>query len=202
MPLSTETSYQAVGPANLHIGVFAGSVDVLKIRNVRNVQFNPGIQMAWTANDAQGGLPSADGLKALAARPVCTAEVQDLAYDTYKKLILGATETSSGTSSTLGAPDAFQSIALANVPTLFIQPVAEEGSGVNAAHGIWIPAVAIELANVNFGRIEPGEITASFQVTFTGAFREVDHNSTSIPAGNRSFFYGPPSNLGLSWSLS
>jgi hypothetical protein len=192
-----------VGPANLYIGKFASTADAIKIRNVRDVQFNPGIGMAWTANDAQSGLPSADGLFAVAARPVVTASVQDLAYDTVKKLILGATETSSGTSSTFGAPDSFKAISLANVPSLFVQPVQEEAQGVNAPHGIWLPAVTISIENVNFGRVEANsEITQAYSITFTGAYREVDQGSTSIPAGNRSWFYGPPSNLGLSWSLS
>jgi hypothetical protein len=200
MPATNETAFQPIGPAYLYLGDFTGTPDVKELGLVRNVQFNPGIQTAWTANDAQGGLPSADGIKVLAARPVVTAEMQSMTYAEIVKLILNATTTSSGTDAAVGVPDKFASVAAANVPTLFVLPSSESADGVNAQHGIWIPAVSISVENINFGRVEPGEITQAYSVTFTGAYREVDQNSTSIPENYRSWFMGKPSLLGLAWT--
>lgn len=199
MPQINETSFDWVGPAILILGDFANG-DTKRLGKVRDVQFNPNHRIAFTSADAQSGVPHADGIKHLAAQPSVTCSMQSAIYDELRRLMLGGTTTSSGNAAVLGAPDAYGSVALVDVPTLFVLPVTEEADGVDAEHGIWLPAVTVEFANVNFGRINPGEIDAAYNVTFNGAFREIDQGSTSIPAGNRIYFIGPPSRLGLTWT--
>ena len=201
MPLSTETAFQPVGPAYLRLGDFA-TPEVTQLGLVRNVGFNPEIQTAFTSADAQSGVPHADGIYSLASQAVVTAEMQSLTYDEIKLLIFNVTETSSGTSSTFGAPDEFEAVTASTIPTLNVLPSQEADDGVNAEHGIWLPAVTIQLSNLSFGRVDAGEIDQSYNVEFRAAYRTEDQASTSIPQGNRIWFMGKPSNIGLSWTYS
>lgn len=201
MPLSTETSFQPVGPAYLYLGDFA-TPDVQQLGLVRNVQFNPQVSTAFTSADAQSGVPHHDGIYSLASQAVVTAEMQSLTYTEIKKLIFNVTETSSGTSSTFGAPDTFESVTAASVPGLFVLPSQENSDGVNAEHGIWLPAVTVQMSNLSFGRVNEGEIDQGYNVEFRAAYRDEDWASTAIPEGHRIWWIGKPSNLGLTWTLS
>lgn len=201
MPLTTETSFQPIGPAYLYLGNFATG-DVAQLGLVRNVAFNPQIRTAFTSADAQSGVPHADGIYYLASQAEVTAEMQSMTYDEIQRLIFGATTTSSGTSATIGAPDQFGAVTGSAVPTLFVLPSQEAADGVNAEHGIWLPAVTVQISNLSFGRVEEGEITQAYQVSFRAAYRVQDQAATTIPEGYRIWFMGRPSVIGLNWSLS
>ena len=200
--------FQPVGPAHLVIGDPTGTAgaNMTKLAKVRNVGFDWGLRSAFTSNDAVSGVPLADGIYTLASQPECQADLQDHSLEQLQAIVMNLTKTTGAGTPTpppaAGVPDTFAAVTAADVPTLGIIPVQQQADGIDAANAIWLPAVTIQGANgLSFGRVDEGEIDQGFNVSFQGAYRETDQASAAIPAGNRVGFMGPPTALGLTWSI-
>ncbi len=192
-------AWRPVGPCTLYMGDPTVGSGMTSLGDTEDVAVNFGVRSAWVSSAQKQGVPLADSTYVMVPEPAVTAQLTDAQNATLKEIILGAVETSV----TLGIGDTFSLIA--SLPTLFILPETEVANGVNSVHGIWIPAaIPSGVDGISFGRVSPGEILQPYNVTFNAAFRTEDQTSptpVAIPAGNRILFKGPPSELGLSWSL-
>lgn len=193
-------SYQPIGPARVYIGDPTSGLS--QLTKARNVGFDANPRTAHISTDDLGGVPHIDGIYQLADSPEVQVDLEDADLDQLENLMPKATRTDA-TDSVVGGNDAFEQIAAADVPTLFILPETEQADGVSAAHGLWLPGVTIQtLDGFSFGRVDEGEIDNPYNTSFQGVYRENDQGDTSIPDGNRLWFMGPPDVLGLSWSIS
>ena len=181
--------------------------NMTKLLKVRNVGFDWGLRSSFTSNDAVSGVPLADGIFTLASQPECQADLQDHSLEQIEALIMNLTKTTGTGTPTpqpvaAGVPDTFAAVTAADVPTLGIIPVQQQADGIDADNAIWLPAVTIQGANgLSFGRVDEGEIDQGFNVSFQGAYRDADQADAAIPAGNRVGWMGPPTALGLAWSI-
>lgn len=193
-------AFRPVGPAKLYIGDPTSGLSL--INKVRNVGFDAGSRTAYVSDADRSGVPHIDGIYALADQPEVQADIDDADLTNLENILLNETKTT-GTDDVIGGSDQFAKISAANVPTLFLLPESEESDGVDAAHGLWLPGVTVAGPNgYAFQRVEEGEIDNPYNVTFQGVYREDDQGGTAIPQGNRVWFMGPPSILGLTWSIT
>lgn len=193
-------AFEFIGPAKVLIGdpTTALGADMTNLGDVEDVAFDPGVRMAFTSSAALAGAPKASGIYQLAPLPVVQMQLKDGALAIAQEILLAGVVT--GTA--IGGGDDFKLIAQANVPVLVIVPYLQKASGASAANAIWIPAAVPDQINgMTFNRPQAGEIGNPYNVQVMGAYRSTDHDAVAIPAGNRLWFMGPPSNLSLTWSL-
>lgn len=195
-------SFKPLGPCQVYVGVFAGTVAVTELTDVEEVSLDLGIRMPWTSNANLDGVPTADGLYYHTPQPKIQMTLVDADLAQLTSL-LPITTTTASSQTGLGIGSSFAAIAEADVPSMFILPRQQSASGVNAPNGIWLPAVRIAGFNgIRFGRTGDQEIQQAYQVNVDAVYRETDHDSTSIPAQARVLFFGSPTAFGLTWALS
>ena len=194
--------FKPVGAALLYLGDFA-TPSVTQIVDVETVEVDYGVSGAYTSNASLNGTPTASGQFRLAPKPVVRAQIADAGIDQLALFLPGITKATSGSDEAIGFGSSFTAIAEASVPSLFVLPDQQSADGVDAANGIWLPAVTITGPNgMSFGRVPEGEILQPFNVEFRGAYRDTDQGSTAIPENARIIFVGPPAAFSLTWALS
>lgn len=195
-------AFKPVGPALLYIGNPV-TPSMYQIVDVEDVQIDLGLRSAYTSNASLNGTPTVDGQYRLSPRPIIQVTVADLEVTQLAEFLLGIESTTSGSDTGIGLGSSFEAISAASVPSLFVLPDQQSADGVGADNGLWFPAVTISgLDNINYGRVDEGEIQQFFNITFEASYRATDHGSNAIPAAARIGFMGPPAAFGLSWSLS
>ena len=207
--------FEFIGPAKLYIGnpVTPDGANMIDLGDAEDVSFDPGVRVSFTSSAALSGAPKAGGIHFLCPTPVVQAQLKDGAIAQLQEILLNAVVTAA----TLGGGDSFQLIAEKDVPTLAIVPYLQDGSGVDAANAIWLPAAVPDQVNgFTFNRPQAGELGNPFNVQLMGAYREQDQGDADyedppgtpaaiaqvdIPSGNRTWFMGPPADLDLTWFL-
>lgn len=189
-----------IGPAHILIGdpttlAGAGMVD---LGAMESVSFNPGTQMTGVQDAFTGDAFDAESIYSVAPAPTAEAELYDASIEKLSAMLLG----SSVEVETLGFGRAgLKSITA--VPTLAIIPAFEASLGVDAPHGIWMPAAMVEdLGSLVYNRPTGGDNSANtYSVTFRAARRRTDQAATAIPADHQMAFMGKPADLSLTWTL-
>lgn len=189
-PLGSGTIYMGDPSEALGAGMTAIEVE--------EFAFDPGVRMSFTSSAKLSGAPKASGIHKLTPMPVAQIQCRDAALATMQQFLLAAVVTAG----VIGGGDAFGVIAEADVPTLVFVPETQLADGVAAANAIWIPAAIPDNVNgITFNRPSVGEIGNPYNIQVIGAYRAADQGATEIPAGNRMWFMGDPSDITLTWSL-
>jgi hypothetical protein len=176
-----------------------------KIASTQTTGINNGIREAFVSTAALGGVPLADGRFALAAQPEVQSQFLDGDLAILKLLIQGSTLQAAVnplTVPTLGLGDTFKAIDSTRQLTVGFIPAQQAALGIDAPNALWLPDAGISgLDGFSFGEVAPGRIQNPYNVRFTAGYREKDQGNVTIPAGFRTGFWGPPKNLGLTWSI-
>jgi hypothetical protein len=189
-----------IGPAHILIGdpTVVDGTSMVDLGSMESVSFDPGTQMTGVQDAFTGDAFDAESIYSVAPAPTAEVELYDASIDKLAAMLLGATKTAD----TLGFGEPGLK-AIEDVPTLAIIPAFEAGDGVDAPHGLWMPAAMVEsLASLVYNRPTGGDNSAnSYTVTFRAARRRTDQDATAIPAEAQMAFMGKPSDLSLTWHL-
>jgi hypothetical protein len=191
-------AYTPVGPGFLLSTVEAGTTDThWTVTRLRNCAFDFGTNYAWvSAAFAQVRLKS--GIIALPAEPLLNASVVDADLTVLVNFILDKTITISTPNRALGLPDTVNFLSSSEVPKYGFVPLREASDGVDAAHGIWLPAAVPEnVQDLVHAVIEPNTDNLNpYTVPLRGL---LDDSQES--AGFRCGFIGSPTAAGLGYAI-
>lgn len=194
-------AFKPVGPCVLLLGdpTTTAGADMVNLGDTENVNVDFGVRSAYTSSSRRVGVAHYDSIYALPPIPVINAEHKDAGVDNLLQLVFNSTQTSTDD---WGGGDSFALISAANVHALALIPDSQSSSPSAAKNQIWLPAATTSgLNGLQFGRVDEGEINQPFTVEYRGAWRDSDHDATSIPAGYRILAIGPLSQWMSTWSL-
>ena len=197
-----------VGPAILAIGdpTQALGAGMKVFKRTQTTGINTGIRKAYVSDAVANGVPRSGQGYQMVSQPEVQAALVELKE--FKTLVPGATVTAAGSNAstetveTVGLPDRFTAIDAADEAVLCVIPAAEASLGTSAPNALWLFVSGAESVDgIQFGEVSPGRIQQPYNTRFMGALRETDHADDPIPVGAQMGFFGPPANLGLTWSL-
>lgn len=198
-----------LGPCHIFKGdpTTADGADMQYLGKTRgDVIFNPQLGINMGRADQVGRTPLADTVYDSGPLPILQAPFVDEEVAKMLKYFENASQVTNSTRSAMGFSDGISKIAIANIETLAVIPVAEIGEGTNgidAPNAIWLPrCIAVSPGEFTFNLPDGDDILNPHTVEFHALYYETDQDDNTINAALRYGFIGAPgADSGLSWSL-
>jgi len=194
-----DATFKNYGPGFLLLTTEDGETDTdWTVVPVQRASWNLGIQNAYVSG-AFGSAERSDSLIQLESVPVGNLDIVNSALDVLVAFLPGISVSISGTSETLGLPDAVAFLAAADIPIVGFVPDREKAAPLTSKHALWMPGCRFpNIGDLQWNRIEGADADqlAPYSLQARGV-KEV----TNTTSGFRCGWLGAPLNAGHAFAL-